>query len=317
MSDTIMDGKNVGITLGPVLCNWPVERLRDYYFRVADEAPVDHVHIGEAVCEKRNKRRPGLWDEIAERLETAGKKVTRSSLILFRKQAEYDAFQADLSTYPHAEFEANDFTVAHALSNQVRGKAARPFSIGPFMNVYNEGTLSFLVKQGAYRVCLPVEVTGDIISKMTDANQAEIEVFVLGRAPLSISARCFSARAVGKARQGCQFACANTPDGLTIKTLDGENFLTINGPQALSFACYNIVDKLPSLIQNGVRHVRISPEEGDLVAVSRLVRSVLDGDADPDEAALEFERSFAGKVPHVNGFYHGVEGDRKVKDKPA
>ena len=33
------------LTLGPVLFNWEPERWRDFYFRIADEAPVE---IGRA-----------------------------------------------------------------------------------------------------------------------------------------------------------------------------------------------------------------------------------------------------------------------------
>ena len=41
------------ITLGPVLFNWQPERWRDFYFRIADEAPVATVYLGETVCSKR------------------------------------------------------------------------------------------------------------------------------------------------------------------------------------------------------------------------------------------------------------------------
>ncbi len=41
------------LTLGPVLFNWAPERWRDFYFRIADEAPLDIVYLGEVVCFKR------------------------------------------------------------------------------------------------------------------------------------------------------------------------------------------------------------------------------------------------------------------------
>jgi collagenase-like PrtC family protease len=41
------------LTLGPLLFNWPAERWRDFYARIADEAPVDRVVLGEVVCSKR------------------------------------------------------------------------------------------------------------------------------------------------------------------------------------------------------------------------------------------------------------------------
>ena len=44
------------LTLGPVLFNWPTPMWTDFYARIADEAPVDRVVIGEVVCSKRS-----LW----------------------------------------------------------------------------------------------------------------------------------------------------------------------------------------------------------------------------------------------------------------
>src|SRR5215470_11870052 len=41
------------LSLGPMLYNWAPERWRDFYFRIADEAPIDTVVIGEIVCSKR------------------------------------------------------------------------------------------------------------------------------------------------------------------------------------------------------------------------------------------------------------------------
>ena len=41
------------LTLGPVLFNWQPEAWRDFYFRIADEAPVTAVYLGEVVCFKR------------------------------------------------------------------------------------------------------------------------------------------------------------------------------------------------------------------------------------------------------------------------
>ena len=38
------------LTLGPVLFNWTPEAWRDFYLRIADEAPVDTVCIGDKVC---------------------------------------------------------------------------------------------------------------------------------------------------------------------------------------------------------------------------------------------------------------------------
>lgn len=41
------------LALGPVLYLWQGQKWRDFYFRIADEAPVSHVYLGETVCSKR------------------------------------------------------------------------------------------------------------------------------------------------------------------------------------------------------------------------------------------------------------------------
>ena len=41
------------LALGPVLYLWQGEKWRDFYFRIADEAPVSYDYLGETVCSKR------------------------------------------------------------------------------------------------------------------------------------------------------------------------------------------------------------------------------------------------------------------------
>ena len=41
------------LTLGPLLFHWPAHKRRDFYLRIADEAPIDTVYLGEVVCSKR------------------------------------------------------------------------------------------------------------------------------------------------------------------------------------------------------------------------------------------------------------------------
>jgi hypothetical protein len=61
------------ITLGPVLFNWKPETWRDFYFRVADEAPVTAVYLGETVCSKRAVLFEPYYRAVAERLSAGGK----------------------------------------------------------------------------------------------------------------------------------------------------------------------------------------------------------------------------------------------------
>ena len=117
------------ITLGPVLFNWSPERWREFYFRIADEAPVTTVYLGEVVCSKRAVLFEPQREAVVERLTAAGKTVVFSSLSevvlkLDRQQVE------SVCALQDALVEANDASALFYL----RG---RPHHVGPFMNVYN------------------------------------------------------------------------------------------------------------------------------------------------------------------------------------
>lgn len=80
--------RKISLTMGPVLFNWPSEIWSDFYARLADEAPIDTVHVGEVVC---SKRLPFYLDAVAgtvERLQRGGKKVVFSTLALITLQRE-------------------------------------------------------------------------------------------------------------------------------------------------------------------------------------------------------------------------------------
>ena len=135
----------VHLTLGPLLYNWPASTRRDFYFCIADEAPLDTVYVGEVVCAKRAPLFDSYWPEVIERLQVAGKTVIHASPILAMGR---DGWMA-AGDFP-LPVEANDVGAIGVL----RG---RPHYVGPFVNVHNPDTLAVLVRQGAVRVCLPVE----------------------------------------------------------------------------------------------------------------------------------------------------------------
>ena len=49
---------NLQLTVGPLLFHWPQAEIVDFYADVADEAPVEHVVVGEIT--KQRARRGGL-----------------------------------------------------------------------------------------------------------------------------------------------------------------------------------------------------------------------------------------------------------------
>ncbi|HLA20383.1 MAG TPA: U32 family peptidase [Pseudolabrys sp.] len=290
------------VTLGPVLFNWQPEAWRDFYFRIADEAPVSTVYIGETVCSKRAPLIEPHYQAVAERLAAAGKTVVFSSLSevvsrLDRKLAE------QICTAEEFLVEANDGSALLHLKG-------RPHHIGPLMNVYNERTVAFLAGNGAQNICLPTEMPASAIAALCQATHeldVTIEVQVFGRQSLALSARCYHARAHGRTKDSCRFVCENDPDGLDLTTLDGRTFLTINGIQTLSREYLNLIRELPALRDMGVSRFRLSPHTLDMVEVASIFAGVLEGRLATDEAAARLE-AIKPVAPFANGFYYGKPG---------
>src|SRR5579859_7485675 len=188
------------LSLGPVLYNWQPERWRDFYFRIAEEAPVDVVAIGEVVCSKRAPFFEAHLPAVIERLQNAGKQVLPSSLVLVSQRRERRQTAA-LAEMPDSLIEVNDLTC-------LRSIAGRPHAIGPFVNIYNEASAAFHARQGAVRICLPPELPLASVAAIAGAlPQVSIEVFAFGRVPLAISARCYHARIHKLAKDNCRFVC--------------------------------------------------------------------------------------------------------------
>ncbi|MCU4180852.1 U32 family peptidase [Bosea sp. BH3] len=288
------------LTLGPVLYHWSPERWRDFYYRVADEAQVDAVVVGEAVCSKRAPFKQDHIPAVVERLEAAGKHVLHSSLILISLPRERRQTR-ELMQSDEAEVEINDLSC-------LAGLAPKPFAVGPFVNVYNEVAAGFLAERGATRICLPPELPLTAVAAISAAvPQLATEVFAFGRVPLAISARCYHARAHKLTKDNCRFVCEQDPDGMPVKTLDGAGFLSVNGVQTLSDSCASLLRDVPALRQAGVASLRLSPQGCDMVAVARLFRDVVDERIDPEEAERRLGEIYPN-VPFSNGFLHGAPG---------
>jgi len=329
------------LTLGPLLFHWPAEKRRDFYFRIADEADVDCVYLGEVVCSKREPFFEPYRQAVIDRLRKAGKQVVLSTLALITAKGEIAA----LKGHRKAGFliEANDVAAVETL-------AGKPFVVGPFINTINEGTRDFLISLGATRIVLPVELTAKAIGVLANdsANftkarcvipakagiqrpasagrmshaprrraaldsrfrgndvSIEFEIQVFGRQPLSVAMRCYAARAHGLHKDGCRFSCGQYPDGLFAETLDGQKLLTINGTQILSHGYVVLLKELAALRAQGVTHFRLSPHDVDMVRVASLYRDVLDGKKEPKAVQTQLKKIV--NAPFINGFLHGKEG---------
>ena len=286
------------LTLGPVPYLWSAETWRDYHFRIADEAPVDTVCVGEVVCAKRSGVHARHLDAVIERLRAAGKEVVRSTLALIMDDADRTELRA--ATEFDGLVEANDIAACALL-------AGRPHVLGPFVNVYNEGTLAALAARGATRVCLPAELPKESIVALAADSPAELEIQAFGRLPLAISARCYAARNQGRGKDDCGFACERNAEGLDVDTLDGDPFLAVNGTQIQSASVYNLLAELDELRDMGIGRIRLWPMQADMTAVAQAFRDRLDGRLDAEAAEHALTERLGGHR-FCNGFYHGREG---------
>ncbi|MEI8299782.1 MAG: U32 family peptidase [Pseudomonadota bacterium] len=294
------------LTLGPLLFHWSASRRRDFYFRIADEAPVDTVYVGEVVCSKREPMVEAVQDEVIARLRAAGKEVVLSTLALVTTPREVERIRERVDG--ELLLEANDVACIQLLGG-------RPHVVGPYVNVFNEGAREVVVGQGAVRIVLPIEMNIASLRVVAGtAGSTQIEYQVFGRQPLSVAMRCYHARANNLTKDHCQIICGVDPEGLVAETIDGLELLTVNGTQTLTRGNGVLLGELGLLREAGVTHFRLSPQELDMVAVAALYREVLDGRRDAGEAVGAL-RAVAGEAPWINGFLHGRPGRQWVEPR--
>ncbi|MBE0453174.1 MAG: U32 family peptidase [Roseovarius sp.] len=294
------------LTLGPIAYHWAADTRRDFYARIADEAPVDEVYLGEVICSKRAPfHEPDLPGTI-ERLQRAGKTVVLSSLAEVMLKRERRATE-DLMSMEWPEIEINNAAGLYARGN-------RPHRIGPFMNAYNEATIAWMARRGATHVCLPTEMPAPAIAVAARAAGElgiGIEVQVFGRAPLAVSARCYHARAHGRTKDNCRFVCEDDADGMPLFTRNEQPILRVNGIQTQSESYVDLLPETGQLAADGVTHLRLMPQDVDMVGVASAFRKVLNEEQAPDEAETSLREICRGR-PFSNGFYYGEAGYRRI-----
>jgi len=288
------------LSVGPVLTYWPRQTLMEFYARVA-ESPADTVCLGEVICSRRHEMKVDDWLALARDLAATGKDVVLGSQALIESEAELRTLRRITD---NGEFlvEANEAAALQQL-------AGRPFVIGPHINVYSAPALDELAALGAVRWAPPIELSLDAIAAANPASRAsriDTEVFAFGRMPLALSARCFTARHYGRNRDECEFRCGDHPDGLLLKTQEGEPFLTLNGTQTQSARLHCLLEWRDRLIAYGVRRVRLSPTARNFTAVIDAFDRVFNGAA---EAAAELVALHTREVgPFSDGYAHRRPG---------
>ena len=289
------------LTVGPNQFFWAADDWLQLYRDLA-AAPVDRVSLGEVVC---SKRLPFFQERIPEAVElllAAVKDVALTSLALVTLKRERKMTAALIEM--GVEIEVNDLS---ALAHIPAGTA---FSVGPLVNVYNEGTLGWLAARGATRVCLPPELPLESVAALAGAGAKaglKIEAWGHGRLPLAVSGRCYHARHHNRPKDNCQFACEEDPDGLEVKTLEGQPFLAINGIQTLSDSYASAAHQAEALRDAGVSALRLSPQTGDFAGLCALYRQRLDGALDGAGLEAALHEGWP-KARLSDGFLKGARG---------
>ncbi|MDO8706544.1 MAG: U32 family peptidase [Sulfuricaulis sp.] len=292
------------LALGPIPYFWNRVQVFDFYARVA-VAPVDIVYLGETVCSKRRALRLPDWLDIAERLTAAGKEAVLSTLTLIEAESEA-AYMRTVTENGRYAVEANDMAAVNML------EGVTPFVIGPHVNVYNSRTLALMARAGAKRWVMPMELDRDTLAALQEQRPAgmETEVFVFGRLPLAFSARCFTARAHNLSKDACDFRCADYPDGMELRTREGQSFLSLNGIQVQSGETYNLVHEISALRALGVDVLRLAPQAQGMFQIVEAFRGVMDGLQESSAAAAMLEPYQAAGA--CDGYWHGAPGMNRV-----
>ena len=256
-------------SLGPLLYYWPKTDVETFYQQASQSVATD-IYLGETVCSKRREMKLTDWMNLARELQNSGKRVILSTLALIQSPSELKEMQRWIDN-GSCMIEANDLGAV-----QLAYEQKVPFVCGPAINCYNADVIALLLKKGMQRWTMPVELSRDwlteLLQECTDRglrDQFEVEVFAYGHMPLAYSARCFTARALDRAKDDCQLACLQYPQGLTADSQEGEQVFVLNGIQTQSGHCYNLINQLPEM-EGLVDVVRLSPETETLTWLDKF-----------------------------------------------
>lgn len=262
------------ISLGPLLYCWENSRIHDFYDH-AKHSDADIIYLGEAVCAKRKELRLEEWLEIGKMLEAHGKEVVLTSLALVDSPSKLQDVKNAVNNGLFS-IEANDMAAVNlCYENHL------PFTAGYSLNLYNAESLAIMLRNGMKRWCFPVELSQSWIQEIKESAEPsgiwpkfEKEILAYGYLPLSYSARCFTARSVGREKANCEVICLEDSCGKAVISQDQERIFTMNGIQMQSGLCNNLINECHKM-QGLVDIVRLSPLSEDIFPMIDRYREAL------------------------------------------
>lgn len=292
-------GRVMKLSLSPILYCWEKNRVYDFYDHVKS-SDVDIVYLGEMVCSKRQELLLEDWLEIGRMLKESGKEVLLTSLALVDSPSKLLDVKKVINN-GDLLIEANDFSAVNLCVD-----AKLPFVAGHALNIYNAEALTIMLKNGMKRWCFPVELSFEWLQDIKLAceelniwHQFEKEVFAYGYLPLSYSARCFTARNVGRDKADCEIACLQDPSGKAVYTQEDERIFTMNGIQMQSGLCYNLIPQYSELTSL-VDIIRLSPLDEQTLETVQQYRDVINNKIVPESIQLQ--------ANECSGFWSGEAG---------
>lgn len=301
--DSRLEAGATRLSLGPLLYYWSREDTLAFYEEAAGWA-VDSIYLGETVCSRRHLLRLADWLELAEKLTAAGKEVVLATQTLIESESDLKALRK-LVADGRFLVEANEWGAVRLLAEK-----GAPFVAGPALNAYNPDTLGLLAELGAKRWVPPVEMPRDMIMSMLASpavpEALETELFAYGRLPLAFSARCFTARRYNLQKDDCQFRCLDHPDGLTMRTRESEDFLTLNGIQTQSAKVMSLAHRVDELRAAGIDLLRLSPQSRHMGRVVEVFRALLEGGLTASAVPEKLDKLMPGQP--CDGYWLGEAG---------